>query len=144
MSAGVSRARTSATNTSSVSAEDGHFEIMPGATSPGGFCCLFKGYFLSLWRVYRTEKRKSLRFPNSRASSRIWRDESGRRTLRGAVAAYALPHFPAVHWHIFVNLEAQAHAPLADLEHRDFEQALEAVGTSDDDGFLAFSRQDQH
>jgi hypothetical protein len=45
---------------------------------------------------------------------------------------------------IFIDLEAQFHLAAIDLEDRDFEQALEAGGASDDHGLLAFSRQDQH
>jgi hypothetical protein len=45
---------------------------------------------------------------------------------------------------IVIGHEAQAHPPVANLEHRDFEQALEAAGASDDYGFLDLSRQDQH
>jgi hypothetical protein len=41
-----------------------------------------------------------------------------------------------------VGLEAQFDLAAGNLEHGDFEDALEAIGTSDDDRFLAFSRQD--
>jgi hypothetical protein len=42
------------------------------------------------------------------------------------------------------DVEAQFYFAANDVEHRDFEQPLEASGASDDHGFPAFSRQDQH
>jgi hypothetical protein len=45
---------------------------------------------------------------------------------------------------IGIDLEAQSHAPAFDLEHRDLEHAMEAVGPSDHHRFPVFPRQDQH
>src|SRR5437764_15433733 len=44
---------------------------------------------------------------------------------------------------LFIDLKAQSHISLVNLEHRNFEQALEAGGPSDDYRFPIFSRQDQ-
>jgi len=45
---------------------------------------------------------------------------------------------------IGIDLETQSDLPAIDLEHRNFEHALEAGGASDDHSFLAFPRQNQH
>jgi hypothetical protein len=45
---------------------------------------------------------------------------------------------------IGIGFETQAHLPPANLEHRDFEHALEAVRAADHYDFLGFPRQDQH
>jgi hypothetical protein len=45
---------------------------------------------------------------------------------------------------LLIDIESQSHFSVANLEHRDFEHALEAAGASNHDGFLAFPGQDQH
>src|SRR5689334_980787 len=56
----------------------------------------------------------------------------------------SFPQLPAVDGNLFINLEAQLHLAAVDLQHRDFERALEAEGAPDHHGFPAFPRQDQH
>src|ERR1700731_3232390 len=43
-----------------------------------------------------------------------------------------------------IDLEAQFHRPAVDVEHRNFEQALEAAGAAHDHRFLVFPGQYQH
>jgi hypothetical protein len=45
---------------------------------------------------------------------------------------------------IFIDLKAESYSPANYFEYRHFKHAREAIGTSDDHGFLGFPRQDQH
>src|SRR5689334_3520973 len=66
------------------------------------------------------------------------------RAARHAGGVDAFPHLRAVDGNSSIDLKAQPHLTSADFEHRDLEDALEAAGPSDDDGFLIFPGQDQH
>jgi hypothetical protein len=52
------------------------------------------------------------------------------------------PYLRTTNRNIGIDLEAQSHVRASDIEHRDFEQAMEAVGPANHDRFPAFSRQD--
>jgi hypothetical protein len=41
-------------------------------------------------------------------------------------------------WNVGIDLEAQLHVRAFNPEHRDFDQAMKAIGPSDYDRFLAF------
>jgi len=43
--------------------------------------------------------------------------------------------------YIGIDFEAQSHAPAFHLEHRDLQQAMEAIGPSDHHRFPVFPRQ---
>ena len=49
-----------------------------------------------------------------------------------------------MHRNLGIDIEAKADLVVSNLEHRDFEQELEAVSATDHNRFLVFSRQDQH
>jgi hypothetical protein len=55
-----------------------------------------------------------------------------------------LPHLEAMNRDLFIDLEAQPHLAGLNVEHGDFEQALEAAGASHHNCFQTFPRQDQH
>src|SRR5712692_6231341 len=59
-------------------------------------------------------------------------------------AADSFPYLPTMDENIGSGLEAQFHLPSANFQDRDLKHGLEVVGAPDHDGFLAFSRQDQH
>jgi hypothetical protein len=41
-------------------------------------------------------------------------------------------------WNIGIGLEAKFHVPALNIEHRHFQQAVKAIGPSDDNRFPAF------
>jgi len=55
-----------------------------------------------------------------------------------------LPHLRTMDWDIGIDLEAQAHTAVRDLEYGHLEHGLKAAGASDHNRFQALSRQDQH
>jgi hypothetical protein len=59
-----------------------------------------------------------------------------------AVGADSLPHLETMDGNMGIDLEAQSHAPAFNLEHRDFEHAMEAIDPSDHHRFPVFPRQD--
>jgi hypothetical protein len=67
-----------------------------------------------------------------------------RRALGLGIRADSLPHFQAMDRNVARDLESQADLIALDRKNYDFEQALEAVASSDHNGFMTFSRQDQH
>jgi hypothetical protein len=73
-------------------------------------------------------------------SSRGGRRGASRRTIQAAAGVDSFPHLPTMDGNRFIDLEAQSYSLATNLEYRDFEQALEAGGASDDYGFLALSR----
>jgi hypothetical protein len=56
----------------------------------------------------------------------------------------SLPHLPTMDRDIGIDLEAEPHPSAMNLKHGDFEHPLEAVGSTDRDRFVDFSRQNQH
>jgi hypothetical protein len=52
----------------------------------------------------------------------------------------SFPHLPPMDGDAGIDLEAQPHASVSDLEHRDFEQTLKTSRVSDGDRLLNFSR----
>src|ERR1043166_6972038 len=66
------------------------------------------------------------------------------RTNRLGGGVDAFPHLQTMDGDILIDLETQSHRTGVNLEHGDFEQALETAGASNDHGFLFFPRQNQH
>ena len=64
------------------------------------------------------------------------------RSLRKVVLGFAgldsLPYLQAMDGNVFIDVEAESYNASTNLEHGDFEHALEARGASDDHGFFAF------
>jgi hypothetical protein len=52
--------------------------------------------------------------------------------LRPVTGANPFPHFPTVDGEVRTGLKAQPDLAAANLEHRDLEQALKAMGLTDD------------
>src|SRR5882672_10029945 len=68
---------------------------------------------------------------------------AGRRGFFHRVVGWAdgenlFPHLQAMDGNIGVGLETEPHLSLLDLQHRDFEQALKAIGAADHHGLLQF------
>jgi hypothetical protein len=59
-----------------------------------------------------------------------------------AVPVDSLPNLLTVHRNTGIGLEAQFHARASNLEHRDLEQAMKAIGPADHNRFLTLPRQD--
>jgi hypothetical protein len=58
-----------------------------------------------------------------------------------AVPVDSFPDLQTMDGNLGIDLEAQSHAPAFDLEHRDFEHAMETIGPSDHNRFPSFPRQ---
>jgi hypothetical protein len=58
------------------------------------------------------------------------------------VPVHSFPHFQTVDGNVRVDLEAEFHLRAPNVEHRDFQQAMKAIGPPDDDRLLSSPRQD--
>lgn len=69
---------------------------------------------------------------------------SSRSGWQRLACAHPLPNFRSMNGDVFFDVKAQSYLSGTDLEHCDFEHALETHRASDHNRFLAFSGQYQH
>ena len=78
------------------------------------------------------------------ASAPERRFEASRLVVRRAGGTDTFPDLRAMNRKMPVSFETQSYLAMANLDHGYFEYLPEAVGASDDHGFLVFPGQDQH